>query len=760
MADEFGLISKEKMTSLADAVRQATNTTGALTVGDMTAKLAEMGGEPEKALRCYDYDGTVVYEYTIAEALALDALPDPPANSDRLTFQGWNWSLEAIKEQFTEVGGYIDIGAVYITDDGATRLYVEVTDFTREPWLGFGVNGTVTIDWGDGSATDTMTGTGTNTNKFIKHMYSESGTYCISISGGQILFNGASAGTYLLTATGTTTASNDNHRYRAMLRRVHVGSNMTSHTNNGYVYCFRLRQVVLPKTCDGYNTLISFTYIPFAIISKTNAIKSTYTHIIGTENSTKTNLNPQYCDVTPRSRKDAFVQTTRTPDIDFNGIRVGEFGFQYSKAERAVGVSNLYTRCFSECFNLKNVEFASDFMVQNSQYAFYNCYKLADIELPDNITTLGQYMFTYCYSLEIEEVPESVNTLDNYVFQNCYSIRKFKLPPYLKTIGSSAFSTCYSLEEIELPKTLSSIGSSAFQNCYSLKRIVNNSLLPIVVGGSGSNYGYLGQYATEVIGNVVVGEVVDGLTINRNERSKVYAISAWDGVNKDLNLGDKEFDGEIYECVGLTVTTSPFKSKASNTAVVDMENVPNQLLYSSNGLTTLTIGDRVKNIGSSAFYKCTSLASISGLRNVETVGSDAFSSTKITSISLPHVKTIGSSAFQDCYTLEEIDLGDSLEVLSSGVFKSCDRLSELVFPATIREIGGNIFTSQTGLSVGGRTLDFRASSVVPRLTGPIGGVWASTCIVIVPDGLYDEWMTATNWSAVASRIVKASEYTE
>lgn len=32
--------------------------------------------------------------------------------------------------------------------------------------------------------------------------------------------------------------------------------------------------------------------------------------------------------------------------------------------------------------------------------------------------------------------------------------------------------------------------------------------------------------------------------------------------------------------------------------------------------------------------------------------------------------------------------------------------------------------------------------------------------IIVPDALYDDWIVATNWSAVAQLIVKASEYVE
>ena len=36
----------------------------------------------------------------------------------------------------------------------------------------------------------------------------------------------------------------------------------------------------------------------------------------------------------------------------------------------------------------------------------------------------------------------------------------------------------------------------------------------------------------------------------------------------------------------------------------------------------------------------------------------------------------------------------------------------------------------------------------------------TTCKIVVPDALYDEWIVATNWATYASRIVKASEFVE
>ena len=74
----------------------------------------------------YDYDGAVVASYSLEEARALTTLPVGPTH-EGLTFQGWNWSLADINALTRSM----NIGAMYITDDGKTRLYIHIADKAR-----------------------------------------------------------------------------------------------------------------------------------------------------------------------------------------------------------------------------------------------------------------------------------------------------------------------------------------------------------------------------------------------------------------------------------------------------------------------------------------------------------------------------------------------------------------------------------------------------------------------------------------------------
>ena len=71
----------------------------------------------------YDYDGTIVTSYTKDEFLALTEMPTNPSH-EGLTSQGWNWTLSDAKTYVTK-NGTLDIGQMYVTDDGKTRIYIE-----------------------------------------------------------------------------------------------------------------------------------------------------------------------------------------------------------------------------------------------------------------------------------------------------------------------------------------------------------------------------------------------------------------------------------------------------------------------------------------------------------------------------------------------------------------------------------------------------------------------------------------------------------
>lgn len=207
----------------------------------------------EKDVNFIDYDGKIVYSYTAVEAQALSALPANPSHSG-LTAQGWNWSLSDIKTQLTNVGGRVWVGQMYITDDGKTRIYLHFPDNYRlSPYLALCPDGTVTIDWGDNSSTDTLTGTSLTTTKFIQHTYPSAGHYTMTLTAtsGSFAFYGTNnTPSFLRLDTGTTTVTGQgSYVYLNAIEKIEIGEN--AHIEDyGLRYCSFLKSISIPQGCS------------------------------------------------------------------------------------------------------------------------------------------------------------------------------------------------------------------------------------------------------------------------------------------------------------------------------------------------------------------------------------------------------------------------------------------------------------------------------------------------------------------------------
>ena len=198
----------------------------------------------------FDYDGALVASYTAADFANLSALPKNPTH-DGLTAQGWNYSLADAKAYVASYGK-LDVGQMYITDDGKTRIYIKLEEGRLAPYLGIAINGTATVEWGDGQ-TSTVTGSSTSTVVNTQHTYAGAGEYVIKIavSGSMALMGDSSYGSQVLWKNSTT--ANQNRVYQNAIQRVDIGTN-TSISNYAFRNCYSLASVVIPDSVTNINS--------------------------------------------------------------------------------------------------------------------------------------------------------------------------------------------------------------------------------------------------------------------------------------------------------------------------------------------------------------------------------------------------------------------------------------------------------------------------------------------------------------------------
>lgn len=130
-----------------------------------------------KDINFYDYDGRRLYAYTLEEIQLLEELPPLPSHVG-LTCQGWNWTLPQIKAARCP----LEVGSLFITTDGATKLFIEIPDDNYTFYLRFRTTTAqaADIDWGDGSQ-KTVSNDSTDYQAY-QHIYENKGPYTISVS--------------------------------------------------------------------------------------------------------------------------------------------------------------------------------------------------------------------------------------------------------------------------------------------------------------------------------------------------------------------------------------------------------------------------------------------------------------------------------------------------------------------------------------------------------------------------------------------------
>lgn len=139
-------------------------------------------------------------------------------------------------------------------------------------------------------------------------------------------------------------------------------------------------------------------------------------------------------------------------------------------------------------------------------------------------------------------------------------------------------------------------------------------------------------------------------------------------------------------------------------------------------LTSVTIPDGVRVIGTSAFLGCTSLKSVTLGNGVTEIGMDAFTGcTSLKSVTIPDSVTyIGGYAFSGCTNLDCIFLGKNIVEIAECAFENCPSLEIYAEADSKPEGWADDFTASYGAREGLHIND-RVAKIEEEIEGGLGG---------------------------------------
>ncbi len=257
-------------------------------------------------------------------------------------------------------------------------------------------------------------------------------------------------------------------------------------------------------------------------------------------------------------------------------------------------------------------------------------------------------------------------------------------------IGESAFEDNGQITYVNIPAGLESIRARAFYSCASLTGVAIPHSVELI-----GDYAFYKSGLTE-IALPAIAQLGKGVFQGCEALTRAT-------FGSDCTLTELPYC-TFYKCTAMEHVTLPSSVTAlgdyalgyAPITQIDLSNVETigyAAMYYTN-VAALAL-PAVRELGESAFYKCTALVSVAFGEDcaLTELADGVFSGcTALETVTLPAgLKTIGKEVFQSCYALSSVNLPEGLASIGDYAFWGCKALEKIQFPASLSRLGKQVF---------------------------------------------------------------------
>ncbi len=511
-----------------------------------------------------------------------------------------------------------------------------------------------------------------------------------------------------------------------VLKEVTLPSTVTSISRYAFAYCSALTSIVLP---EGVTTIGEYTFYDCDALKEVT-IPSTVTSIAryafeycsAIEKLTILSTNVSYpewsafYDVYPKELTASHIpQEMGVGNLEkvtlIEGTSViaeNAFNSATKLAEVVIPdtVTSIGSGAFMQCYALQLTLPESITCIQwddedclwnsNKSALIYVPPTLERLVLPDFMTTIPDSLFSGNNHLKEIVLPSTVTTIGNSAFYNCDALTSIEIPEGVTTIGECTFYDCDGLKEVTLPSTVTSIGYEAFEYCSAIEKL---TILSTNI--SYSSYAFSGVNPKELTashipqnmgkGNLEKVTLIEGTTaIANNMFNGASKLTEIVIPNSVTSIGTNAFSG----CTSLTALE--IESNITSIGVGAFANCPNLSLTVAQGHSVYLVdsnGIVSRKDETEVAYVPPTVERLVLPAKMTTIPEGAFRGyTQLKEVVIPEgVTAIGNSAFEGCTALETIEFPSTLQTIVNYAFKNCDALTKVTIPGSVKTIGNEAF---------------------------------------------------------------------